>query len=120
MEGGLDPALDDYYNIVHELLPQTAPQHITRLLERIGVEPTLVRYLIEKLVSPGGGSIQHNYSNATFGYTADTPPVRNIPAKQNNGPTPSSSKGYLNGTAIVDICKGKYEMDYRLFHNRTG
>ena len=51
--GGLGSTID-YYDVVHELNAETAPAHVTALLQQIGVESETTKLLVDNIVRTGG------------------------------------------------------------------
>jgi hypothetical protein len=130
--GGLNHTLQ-YYDFIHQLRPETAPEHVRHLLETLNVPPHIIDYLIDNVVRTGGTEIQLDQAfvrqqphyQQLKQQQQQQPPILDITLKSHATQTKAHNTGSNKGNVLQDrfhndnhqlelIHKG-YQSDYDLF-----
>lgn len=111
--GGLGATLD-YYDVVHELTAETAPQHVEALLNKVGVEPKLTNSLVNDIVRTRGaaGGDKDKQLAAKLGIELG---VANTQRKSHNTGANQDLCKYFDTQEKLAAITDAYAMDYATF-----
>jgi hypothetical protein len=134
--GGLNHTLQ-YYDFIHQLRPQTAPDYVRHLLENINVPTNIVNYLIDTVVRTGGTEIQldqafvrqqphyQELKQRQQQRQQQQPPILDVTLKSHATQTKAHNTGSNKGNVLqerfhndnhqLQLIHNGYQSDYDLF-----
>ena len=116
--GGLGTTLD-YYDFVHQLRKPTSPDHIQRLLSRLGVDSNVSEALIQNVVKTGGTALDRDQELLRERYPQEVT-LRGHWTQEKEHNTGSNERNVLQdsygGTQFgLQMIYKHYGLDYDLF-----